>query len=374
MRLPGKKILRALQVPRSMGGRHRSPLHPTIGRGATSQYLFSLIGLASALVILVVPASVDAQTYVVKQGDTLGEIAESHGITVDEIVRANGIDNPDHVEPGLEITLSDAEGEVVKRGVVHIVRKGVTLRRISDAYEYPFRRLVKVNRIRNPDLIRRGARILIPGAKRVIPIATKRRPPCLREPVEIYRVHTGESREIVLAQCNGKVWEPGREEISTFLDRTRDKSAPRLNRRLLRMLQKVVERFPGRRIEVVSAFRPPEGERDGSRHAQAKALDFRVQGIHNARLRDFARSLAAVGVGYYPNSTFIHLDVREQRGFWVDWSGPGEPARYGSLAAGDPARRMAARRRNHPASKRRVARANRKRAGAMPGRSTSAAP
>ncbi len=322
--------------------------------------------LLGALLALLSPVEASAQTYVIKAGDTLGEIAESHGITVDEIVRANGLDNPDHIEPGLEITLSDAEGEVVKRGVVHIVRKGVTLRRIAQTYDYPFRRLVKVNRIRNPDLIRQGARILIPGAERVVPIATKQRPPCLRAPVEIYRVHTGETREIVLTRCNGKVWDAGREEISTFLDRTSKKSAPLLNRRLLRLVQRVAERFKGRRIEVVSAYRPPDGERDGSRHARAKALDFRVRGVPNARLRDFARTLGAVGVGYYPNSTFIHLDVRDQRGFWVDWSGPGEPALYGPMK-GDPSRGMVKRRG-------RVASAPRKRAGATPGRSTAAAP
>ena len=36
-----------------------------------------------------------------------------------------------------------------------------------------------------------------------------------------------------------------------------------------------------------------------------------------------------VGVGYYPNSSFVHLDVRKDRSaFWIDYSGPGERAVY----------------------------------------------
>jgi hypothetical protein len=34
-----------------------------------------------------------------------------------------------------------------------------------------------------------------------------------------------------------------------------------------------------------------------------------------------------VGVGYYPNSSFVHLDVRETNTYWVDYAGPGEAPR-----------------------------------------------
>jgi hypothetical protein len=35
-----------------------------------------------------------------------------------------------------------------------------------------------------------------------------------------------------------------------------------------------------------------------------------------------------VGVGYYPNSTHIHLDVRDKTTYWVDYSFPGERPHY----------------------------------------------
>jgi len=32
-------------------------------------------------------------------------------------------------------------------------------------------------------------------------------------------------------------------------------------------------------------------------------------------------------VGYYPNSSFVHLDVRDTNSYWVDYAGPGEAPR-----------------------------------------------
>ncbi len=96
---------------------------------------------------------------------------------------------------------------------------------------------------------------------------------------------------------------------------------------LLIRLQKVAQRFPGKTIEVVSGHRPDA--RDTSRHHHGRALDLRVEGVSREALRDFLRSIDETGVGYYPNSYFVHMDVREKRGYWVDRSGPGEAADYG---------------------------------------------
>jgi len=39
-------------------------------------------------------------------------------------------------------------------------------------------------------------------------------------------------------------------------------------------------------------------------------------------------TLEQVGVGYYPNSSFVHLDVRTEKTFWIDYAGSGQPPRY----------------------------------------------
>jgi LysM repeat protein len=48
-------------------------------------------------------------TYLVKEGDTLSQIAEDAGTTVDELVALNGIENPDVIQAGRELKVkSDA--------------------------------------------------------------------------------------------------------------------------------------------------------------------------------------------------------------------------------------------------------------------------
>jgi hypothetical protein len=97
-------------------------------------------------------------------------------------------------------------------------------------------------------------------------------------------------------------------------------------------LQKTVDHFvkPGEttHIVLVSGYRPTSS---GSYHQRARALDFRIDGVKNEDLVAFCKTLDDTGCGYYPNSVFIHMDVREKgKGHiaWIDASGPGEPPRY----------------------------------------------
>ncbi|NOY89850.1 MAG: DUF882 domain-containing protein, partial [Deltaproteobacteria bacterium] len=101
---------------------------------------------------------------------------------------------------------------------------------------------------------------------------------------------------------------------------------PRLDPGLLTRLATLARRWPDRRILIVSGVRPRA--RRSSRHRVARALDVIVEGVERRRVSEFARGLAATGVGYYPNSTFTHVDVRARAAYWIDLSGPGERARY----------------------------------------------
>jgi uncharacterized protein YcbK (DUF882 family) len=64
-----------------------------------------------------------------------------------------------------------------------------------------------------------------------------------------------------------------------------------------------------------------------SLHIQAEAIDLRMPGIDTLKLRKAALALARGGVGYYPHSDFIHVDVGRVR----QWCFECSP----SLIAGD---------------------------------------
>uniref|UniRef100_UPI002ADE0E7C LysM peptidoglycan-binding domain-containing protein n=1 Tax=Tepidiforma sp. TaxID=2682230 RepID=UPI002ADE0E7C len=44
-------------------------------------------------------------SYVVREGDTLGAIAEQFGLTVEELAAANGLADPDLIFPGQELRI-----------------------------------------------------------------------------------------------------------------------------------------------------------------------------------------------------------------------------------------------------------------------------
>ena len=50
-----------------------------------------------------------------------------------------------------------------------------------------------------------------------------------------------------------------------------------------------------------------------SLHMDGKAIDLRLQGVPLTAVRDAALSLAVGGVGYYPVSSFLHIDVGPSR-------------------------------------------------------------
>ena len=101
--------------------------------------------------------------------------------------------------------------------------------------------------------------------------------------------------------------------------------------RLMRMLAEVSRHFGNKRVLVIAGYRAPVAARNpNSPHKKGLAADFRIDGVSNQELRDFCRAnFKAVGVGYYPNSSFVHLDVRKHdNAFWIDYSGPDEAPLY----------------------------------------------
>jgi uncharacterized protein YcbK (DUF882 family) len=82
-------------------------------------------------------------------------------------------------------------------------------------------------------------------------------------------------------------------------------------RRTLAMLADLADKYDGRTIEFVSAYRVQHGESPTSPHRDARAIDFRIRGVQLRDIRDYLwRKYTEVGVGWYPSEQFIHMDTR----------------------------------------------------------------
>lgn len=100
------------------------------------------------------PTAQAAGTYTVKSGDTLSRIAAAHGTTVAKLVEINGIKNPNLIRVGQVLRLP---GGAVKYTVV----AGDTLSRIAAKYGTTVAKLAADNGIKNPNLIHVGQVITI---------------------------------------------------------------------------------------------------------------------------------------------------------------------------------------------------------------------
>ncbi len=267
--------------------------------------------------------------YEIKSGDNIGAIAIAYGIEEQEIIEANGIENADRIFAGqlLKIPGDPKNGKLTTRGVVLNIPKGFNLTLIAKAYEMPVSRIIQANKLANPDRVAENQELLIPGVKKIVKLIPP--PPCFKDPTVLYRVRNQKSHTIPLCYCSGRP-NPKALEVLSELAGPVNKPAPfPLHPRILELLQKVAERFPGQRLEIVSGQRVARQPGHESYHNKGQALDFRVAGVANRELAQFIRTLDNTGVGYYPNSVFVHMDTRDRKAYWIDYSRPGEKAIYG---------------------------------------------
>ena len=150
-------------------------------------------------------------------------------------------------------------------------------------------------------------------------------------PVVLYQINRRETMALRLRDGKGRPVKGVQRRFDHFLRCHYTNVEHKMDPRLMKLLFQTGHHWPGRRLEVVSGYRHPDvAKNPHSPHMKGLACDFRVEGVKTAELRDYLRhAFEKVGVGYYPNSSFVHLDVRKDRSaFWIDYSGPGERAVY----------------------------------------------
>lgn len=102
--------------------------------------------------------------------------------------------------------------------------------------------------------------------------------------------------------------------------------------RLLDMIYRLEVYFHAHEIRIISGYRTPRGSTT-SNHGKGRAMDLVVPGATDEDVAKFAREEGFAGVGVYPVSGFVHVDIREHSYFWVDTSGPGKRSRIRGILA-----------------------------------------
>lgn len=120
------------------------------------------VGRVRAGVLTVALVASAGAAYTVRSGDTLGEVAQRHGVSVRELARANDIADPDHIVVGQRLTIpgGDSDGAAAASRTsdrTHVVGRGETLGQIARRHGLSLRDLAAANGITNPSHVMAGA-------------------------------------------------------------------------------------------------------------------------------------------------------------------------------------------------------------------------
>lgn len=126
--------------------------------------------------------------------------------------------------------------------------------------------------------------------------------------VKVFDVNHRQTKVFQIGR-DGTVDESTRKDIEEMFRCKRTKHRHTIDQGSLAMFADVASRYPGKTFELVSAYR--RTDRRTSRHRQARAIDFRIQGVKMPEVRDYIWSThTELGLGWYPESNFIHMDHR----------------------------------------------------------------
>ncbi len=101
--------------------------------------------------------------YTVRRGDTLWDICQRFGGAFEATVRRNNLVHPDHIYPGLELSIEtpDTTGKTFC-----VVQSGETLWDMAQRHTVTMEALVAQNGLRHPDEIYPGKLVLVAEAPR----------------------------------------------------------------------------------------------------------------------------------------------------------------------------------------------------------------
>jgi uncharacterized protein YcbK (DUF882 family) len=140
----------------------------------------------------------------------------------------------------------------------------------------------------------------------------------------LVHTHTRERIELVYAAA-GNYLDDALLKLNRFLRDHYSGEVGRMDPQLFDLMHRVRQVLGTEQpFEVISGYRDPQtnehlrqtrggGVARRSLHMEGRAIDLRVTGVSLADLRDAALSLRAGGVGYYPDSRFVHLDTGRVR-------------------------------------------------------------
>ena len=144
--------------------------------------------------------------YTVRWGDTLYSLAARYGTTVEAISALNGISRPDQIQAGQQIKIpkSGAAAPPSETAAEYIVQAGDNLNAIANKFGVTVEALMRANGLTNPDFIYVGQKLVIPAAGVAEPAPSGGRTHVVKpgESIDMIAAMYGTTREAIVAANN----------------------------------------------------------------------------------------------------------------------------------------------------------------------------
>lgn len=146
--------------------------------------------------------------------------------------------------------------------------------------------------------------------------------------VTFRNIHTNRSAKLRLFDEDGELTDEAKSEVRRIWSDSVGGDGREIKDRLIKILYFTAIKFNAEEIVIISGHRDDRSESSTSPHWQGRAADIIVPGASSRRVWEYVQTYGKVGVGRYPVSGFVHVDVRNSSFFWEDVSGPGQPSCY----------------------------------------------
>lgn len=148
----------------------------------------------------------------------------------------------------------------------------------------------------------------------------------------VVSINHGDRMKLFLFDADGQLNPDALADLAYLLRDKDTEEGHEVHPRLALLMYKLADFFGINHINVISGYRSSDDPDEESQHHRGRAMDIALPGVRIAALARKARTLGHVGVGLYPVSGFVHIDVRDGPShFWIDPSGPGKTSCMRSL-------------------------------------------
>jgi murein DD-endopeptidase MepM/ murein hydrolase activator NlpD len=127
--------------------------------------------LMALLLVTLGVATVAAETYTVKPGDTLYDIGMKYGVEPEDIARVNALANPTALQVGQQLNIPTGSGSAASPAGTYTVANGDTLSGIADRFTVSQSALAAANGLSEPYRLQVGQQLHIPAGGGTAPAA-----------------------------------------------------------------------------------------------------------------------------------------------------------------------------------------------------------